>query len=151
MSLLTSVRLAFGFPMIDALEELLRKIRPYELEPGSADRAFEEGLDAVAEGLRKNGISGARKGLKRAIDLMCQVKYDRTNPRPRVLIVGEYLLNFHPGANHDIEAYLEKNGFEIIEAKMTGRDPENVFLSGQSGAGVSSEKTAGTESMASDR
>ena len=119
MSLLTSVRLAFGFPMIDALEELLRKIRPYELEPGSADRAFEEGLDAVAEGLRKNGISGARKGLKRAIDLMCQVKYDRTNPRPRVLIVGEYLLNFHPGANHDIEAYLEKNGFEIIEAKMT--------------------------------
>ena len=69
--------------------------------------------------MRKNGISGARKGLKKAIDLMCQVKYDRTNPRPRVLIVGEYLLNFHPGANHDIEAYLEKNGFEIIEAKMT--------------------------------
>lgn len=36
-----------------------------------------------------------------------------------MLIVGEYLLNFHPGANHDIEAYLEKNGFEIIEARMT--------------------------------
>ncbi|MBO5430001.1 MAG: activase, partial [Peptococcaceae bacterium] len=39
--------------------------------------------------------------------------------RPTVLIVGEYLLNFHPGANHDIEAYLEQNGFEIIEARMT--------------------------------
>lgn len=38
---------------------------------------------------------------------------------PQVLIVGEYLLNFHPGANHDIEDYLEKNGFEIIEARMT--------------------------------
>ena len=36
-----------------------------------------------------------------------------------MLIVGEYLLNFHPGANHDIEDYLEKNGFEIIEARMT--------------------------------
>ena len=36
-----------------------------------------------------------------------------------MLIVGEYLLNFHPGANHDIEKYLEKNGFEIIEARMT--------------------------------
>lgn len=47
------------------------------------------------------------------------MEYDRSNPRPTVLIVGEYLLNFHPGANHDIEDYLEKNGFEIIEARMT--------------------------------
>ena len=43
-------------------------------------------------------------------------KYDRSKLRPRVLIVGEYLLNFHPGANHDIEDYLEKNGFEIVES-----------------------------------
>ena len=50
---------------------------------------------------------------------MNQIEYDRTSPRPGVLIVGEYLLNFHPGANHDIEDYLEKNGFEIIEARMT--------------------------------
>lgn len=37
MSLGSAVRIAFGLPMIDALEELLRKMRPYELEPGSAD------------------------------------------------------------------------------------------------------------------
>ena len=30
-----------------------------------------------------------------------------------VLIVGEYLLNFHPGANHDIEDYLEKNDLRL--------------------------------------
>jgi predicted nucleotide-binding protein (sugar kinase/HSP70/actin superfamily) len=36
-----------------------------------------------------------------------------------VLIVGEYLLNFHPGANREIERYLENNGMEIVEAKMT--------------------------------
>lgn len=50
---------------------------------------------------------------------MDAVGYDRSRKKPGVLIVGEYLLNFHPGANHDIEAYLEKNGFEIIEARMT--------------------------------
>lgn len=47
---------------------------------------------------------------------MKAVACDRSEPRPRVLIVGEYLLNFHPGANHDIEDYLERNGFEVIEA-----------------------------------
>ena len=119
MNLLTAARIAFGLPMIDSLEALLRKIRPYELEEGSADRAFDQALDAVMEGMEQSGIAGAKKGFQEAVKIMKQVPYDRTQLRPRVLIVGEYLLNFHPGANHDIEKYLEKNGFEIIEAQMS--------------------------------
>lgn len=119
MSLPTAMCIAFALPMIDVLEELLRKIRPYELEAGSANAAFEKAMDAVVEGLEQHGISGARHGFEKAIDLMKGVRYDRSQPRPTVLIVGEYLLNFHPGANHDIEDYLEQNGFEIIEARMT--------------------------------
>jgi predicted CoA-substrate-specific enzyme activase len=119
MNMITALRIAFALPMIDALEELLRKIRPYELVPGSADEAFEKGMDALIDGLEKHGIQGAKRGFEQAIDLMKEVRYDRSHRKPQVLIVGEYLLNFHPGANHDIEAYLEKNGFEIIEARMT--------------------------------
>lgn len=119
MNLLSAMRIVFGLPMIDVLEELLRKIRPYELEEGSAEQAFETALDQVIEGMEKSGISGARKGFKKAIHIMKQIPYNRSTLRPRVLIVGEYLLNFHPGANHDIEKYLEQNGFEIIEARMT--------------------------------
>ena len=119
MNLSTSLKIAFSLPMIDVLEELLRKIRPYEKVKGSADAAFEKALDAVVEGLETKAIPGARRGFKKAVDIMNQIEYDRTSPRPGVLIVGEYLLNFHPGANHDIEDYLEKNGFEIIEARMT--------------------------------
>jgi predicted CoA-substrate-specific enzyme activase len=119
MNVLTALRIAFALPMIDVLEELLRKIRPYEIVPGSADEAFEKGMDAVVDGLEKHGIRGAKRGFEQAITFMKEVRYDRSALKPRVLIVGEYLLNFHPGANHDIEAYLEKNGFEIIEARMT--------------------------------
>ncbi len=119
MNLLSALRIAFVLPMIDVLEELLRKIRPYELEAGSTQWAFDQGLDAVIKGLERHGVSGAKRGFEQAIDLMTAVRYDRSQPRPRVLIVGEYLLNFHPGANHDIEDYLERNGFEIIEARMT--------------------------------
>ena len=119
MNMLSGARIAYGLPMIDALEELLRKIRPYELEPGSADRAFEQAMDEVINGMQQSGIRGAKSGFKKAIRIMKEIPYDRSRPRPQVLIVGEYLLNFHPGANHDIEKYLEKNGFEIIEARMT--------------------------------
>ena len=119
MSTLSAMRIAFGLPMIDALEELLRKMRPYELEPGSANAAFDRALQLTMDGLRQGGISGMKRGFEQGIQIMKQVRYDRSNPRPTVLIVGEYLLNFHPGANHDIEEYLERNGLEIIEARMT--------------------------------
>ena len=119
MNIASAMRIAFALPMIDILEELLRKIRPYERNAGSADRAFEEAMDCVIEGLEKHGISGARRGFKKAVEIMKEIDYDRSVLRPQVLIVGEYLLNFHPGANHEIERYLEANGFEIIEARMT--------------------------------
>ena len=114
-----SIEVAMGLPMIDALEELLRKIRPYEIVPGSANEAFEAALDCVIDGLARDGVRGAQAGFKQAIDIMASVRYDRSRPKPRVLIVGEYLLNFHPGANHDIELYLEANGLEVVEARMT--------------------------------
>ena len=119
LNLLSSVRIAFGLPMIDALEELLRKIRPYELERGAANRAFDEAMDALVDGMEHGGVRGAAEGFRKGIAILKAVPYDRSMLRPRVLIVGEYLLNFHPGANRDIEAYLERNGFEIIEARMT--------------------------------
>lgn len=119
LDMATSIQIAWGLPMIDALEALLRRMRPYELEPGSADRAFEAAVDELMAGLEKRGIAGLERGFARAIDIMKGVRYDRSRLRPTVLIVGEYLLNFHPGANHEIERYLEQNGLEIIEARMT--------------------------------
>ena len=119
MNVSSALKVAFTLPMIDALEELLRKIRPYETEPGAADRAFDEALDLLMEGLRGRSLRSLKRGFTQAIDVMKKVPYDRTHRKPQVLIVGEYLLNFHPGANHDVELYLERNGLEVIEARMT--------------------------------
>ena len=119
MNVRAALRVAFTLPMIDALEELLRKMRPYETELGAADRAFDEALDLLMEGLRGKSLRSLKRGFTQAIDAMKKVPYDRTNRKPQVLIVGEYLLNFHPGANHDVELYLERNGLEVIEARMT--------------------------------
>ena len=98
---------------------IIRRIRPYELEKGAADAAFDRALDEVIEGMERSGLRGQATGFKRALAIMDAVPYDRSNPHPTVLIVGEYLLNFHLGANHEIERYLEDNGLEVIEARMT--------------------------------
>lgn len=119
MNVRSALKVAFTLPMIDALEELLRKMRPYETEPGCADRAFDEAIDLLMEGLRGKSLRSLKRGFAQAIDVMKKIPYDRTHRKPQVLIVGEYLLNFHPGANHDVELYLERNGLEVIEARMT--------------------------------
>ncbi len=128
LNLQAMIKISFALPMIDALEDLLRKMRPYETVEGIADKTFEKALDVLMDSIEHGGVGKMKKGFEKAIRLMKKVPYDRTNPRPTVLIVGEYLLNFHPGANHDIEAYLEKNGFEIIEAKMADVIQKTYFV-----------------------
>lgn len=119
MSIPSALRIAFCLPMIDALEELLRKIRPYENDPGATESAFDCALDSVVDGVEKKGIPGAKRGFHDAINTMRNVSFKREKRRPRVLVVGEYLLNFHPGANREIERYLEDSGMEVVEARMT--------------------------------
>ncbi len=114
-----SIDIACGLPMIDVLEALLRKVRPYELREGSADAAFEQAMDLLMDAIAARGARGTEGAFRRGLELLSAVPHDRSTPRPHVLIVGEYLLNFHPGANHEIERYLERNGFEVVEARMT--------------------------------
>ncbi len=118
MNLASSLKIVAALPMIDTFEELLRKIRPYEKIAGSADAAFTEAMDLFCAGLER-GFSGAIQGFKQGLKKFAEVDFDRRNPRPTVLIVGEYLLNFHAGANREVERYLEKEGFECISAKMS--------------------------------
>ncbi|MDR2370643.1 MAG: acyl-CoA dehydratase activase [Treponema sp.] len=117
-SIITYGRGAFCLIMADILEDLRRKIRPYELVPGETDRVFEHSIDIISEGLLRRGIFGAYRAFKKSIDAMCAVRYDRSDPRPVVFITGEYLLTFHGGSNYYIEAYLEKNNMEVELPRM---------------------------------
>jgi predicted CoA-substrate-specific enzyme activase len=118
LSVISYGRIAACMIMIDILEDLRRKIRPYELEPGETDRVFEASVDAVSEGLHRHDIIGALDAFKKAIDAMGKLRYDRTNLKPLVFITGEYLLTFHSGSNYYIEEYLEKNDMEVELPRM---------------------------------
>jgi predicted CoA-substrate-specific enzyme activase len=121
MGMIFNLRSLWAITMMDLLEELRRKMRPYENAPGETDRVFEEAIDDIAEALT-HGVRRAIRAFTRAIDRFCQISYDRSVPRPQVFVTGEYLVTFHPGSNFYIEEYLEKNGLEVILPRMS-----NVF------------------------
>lgn len=47
------------------------------------------------------------------------LRYDRSRRKPRVLVTGELLVNFHPGTNFHVEEYLERNDMEVILPRIT--------------------------------
>ena len=121
LGVMFNVRSLWVITMMDMLEELRRQIRPYELNKGETNRIFDETIDEISRGIDK-GIFAAIKAYKRGLARFCEIKYDRSKPRPQVFVTGEYLVTFHPGSNFHVERYLEENGLEVILPRMA-----NVF------------------------
>lgn len=118
---LFNIRALWVVTMMDMLEELRRQIRPYELNKGETNRVFDQIIDDISRGIDKSLLSGL-KAYKRGMKEFCKIKYDKSKPRPRVFVTGEYLVTFHPGSNFHVERYLEENGLEVILPRMA-----NVF------------------------
>ncbi|MDR1316980.1 MAG: acyl-CoA dehydratase activase [Spirochaetales bacterium] len=112
------MRMLWGLIIMDILEDLFRKIRPYEKNPGETGRVFTAAIDGVTAGFDTGGIRGAIRAYKKGVVAMCRIAYDRSLRKPLVFIIGEYLLNYHPGSNFYVEDYLEKNNMEVILPRM---------------------------------
>ena len=57
--------------------------------------------------------------MKNAVERFNAIESDRSVRRPRVGVLGEVLMNFHPVANGQIERYLEAHGMEVIQPTLT--------------------------------
>ncbi|NNM66828.1 MAG: CoA activase [Spirochaetales bacterium] len=118
LSPLFQIRMIWALAMIDALEFMLRAVRPYEKIVGETDKVFELCLEEVTAAIHK-GVKNAKLVMKKAVERFNSVESDRSVRRPRVGVLGEVLMNFHPVANGQIERYLEAHGMEVIQPTLT--------------------------------
>ncbi len=97
----------------DLLMRLLYRTRPYEAEAGAANRLYESWISPCKASIR----SGSPRTFRAHTQAIVQ-DFDRLPllelRKPRVGVVGEILLKFHPGANGDLVGLLEKEGAEAI-------------------------------------
>ena len=98
----------------DLLMRMLYRVRPYEAVPGSAQRLCDE-WTARCRGLP--GASRIRCATGRTIRAMVR-DFDalpiRGERKPRVGVVGEILVKFHPTANNGIVDLIEAEGAEAV-------------------------------------
>jgi predicted nucleotide-binding protein (sugar kinase/HSP70/actin superfamily) len=88
-------------------------VRPYEAVPGSANALYEKWNARAEEQLRSLSPLKYRALIRGVI-----TDFDNLpllpHPKPRVGVVGEILVKFHPTANNDIFGTIEREGAECV-------------------------------------
>ncbi|QEK11515.1 2-hydroxyacyl-CoA dehydratase [Crassaminicella thermophila] len=98
----------------DLLMRLLYRVRPYEKIKGSSNQLY----NYWVERCKKSLIHARRKEFKENIYKMVE-EFDHLEihedlVKPKVGIVGEILVKFHPDANNNIVDLLEAEGAEVV-------------------------------------
>lgn len=113
-------RALLSLVMGDLLMRVLYRTRPYEAVPGSADaleKKWEERGRKVASTGSPIGYIRFVHGAVADFDRLALV-HDRS--KPRIGVVGEILVKFHPDANGEIVKRIEEEGGEAVVPDLYG-------------------------------
>ena len=96
----------------DLIMQLLYRVRPYEAEAGSADALYDR-MMAEAKGALLSASRRSFYGLcQRTVDAFEALPLVNDRSKPRVGVVGEILVKFHPTANNQVVRVIEQEGCE---------------------------------------
>jgi len=98
----------------DLLMRVLYKVRPYEKVPGSANLLYENWVDRCKKALVDGGRKRFTENIYRIVEDFDKLEIYEELVKPKVGIVGEILVKFHPTANNNIVDLLEVEGAEAV-------------------------------------
>jgi predicted nucleotide-binding protein (sugar kinase/HSP70/actin superfamily) len=98
----------------DTLMRLLHRVHPYETEKVSADKLAREWTECGVTALRKGGIVKFDKTLLAMIRAFDKLPLTTEERKPRVGLVGEIMLKYHPDANNQAAKVVEEEGGEAV-------------------------------------
>lgn len=102
----------------DLIMKLLYRVRPYEAIKGETDRTAARCISRCRENLSKGIRSAFRDDLLRIVKAFEAIPV-RNEKKPRVGLVGEILVKYHPAANNRMAEFLETEGAEIVVPGLT--------------------------------
>ncbi|MCL2826136.1 MAG: acyl-CoA dehydratase activase-related protein, partial [Eggerthellaceae bacterium] len=114
----------------DLLMQCLYRTRPYEVKEGSAERLFDHWMGECKEQLA-GGVkrSDFKRIVRNVVEDFDTIPLVGEGTKPRVGVVGEILVKFHPTANNQVVNVIENEGCEAVVPGLT-----EFFLFGIAGA-----------------
>jgi len=114
VSLDMAQHMVMGVLLGDLLMRVIYKVRPYEKVKGSTNELAEKWFKKCREDLENGGFKEYKENIKQIVKDFDNLEIDETITKPKVGIVGEILVKFHPTANNDIVDLLESEGAEAV-------------------------------------
>lgn len=105
-------RAIFALMFGDLMMQLLYRTRPYEEIAGSANELFDQIMGEAQKVIPEISHKEFYKLCQRAIDAFEILPLKDDGSKPRVGVVGEILVKFHPTANNQVVDLIEREGCE---------------------------------------
>ena len=97
----------------DLLMNVKNRIEPYEIERGSTEKLYRIWMDRAKKDLIDGNYFSYRKNVREIVRDFEKLPINHVS-KPKVGIVGEILVKYHPVANNDIEKILIREGAEVV-------------------------------------
>lgn len=106
-------RLIIGMLYGDVLSRVLYRVRPYEKVKGSANALYQKWSGICSRNVQDGKLSTFKKNITALVRDFDTLEISEV-PKPKVGIVGEILVKYHPTANNNIIDFLENEGAEVV-------------------------------------
>ena len=104
----------------DLLQKMLTKNRVYEINKGETKKVFDKWMNKCKKLVAKSNSKGFKKSIYDIVEDFEKIELDTSKERPKVGIVGEVLIKYHPFGNNFAADLLEKEGAEVILPDFMG-------------------------------
>ena len=104
----------------DILQKLLTKNRAYEVHKGETQALFDTWMNKCKKLLEKSTMKEFKQSIYDMVADFEKIELDTSVIKPKVGIVGEVLIKYHPFGNNFIANKLEEEGAEVILPDFMG-------------------------------
>ena len=104
----------------DLLQKMLTKNRAYEVNKGETQKLFDSWIKKCKELLVKSNNKEFKQSIYDIVNDFEKIELDTSIEKPKVGIVGEVLIKYHPFGNNFVADLLEKEGAEVILPDFMG-------------------------------
>ena len=104
----------------DLLQKMLTKNRAYEINKGETQKLFDSWLEKCKKLVQKSNNKEFKQSIYDIVNDFEKIELDTSIKKPKVGIVGEVLIKYHPYGNNFVADKLEEEGAEVILPDFMG-------------------------------
>ena len=104
----------------DLLQKMLTKNRAYEVHKGETQVLFDKWMEKCKKLLEKSTMKEFKQSIYYMVEDFEKIELDTSIEKPKVGIVGEVLIKYHPFGNNFVADKLEAEGAEVVLPDFMG-------------------------------